>query len=134
MFAMGDLVEAALVFNGEFNMYKPGTGYTVTGTFPSAGQYVPGAFGLGKTVGGGVANFTDSTTGATVDVPGWKTVRGGGDLYVDGFDGPLTPGFHGGGSWFGQTLIESLDPVGTVVAGLDYTITVRVGGPGRRAD
>jgi Bacterial Ig-like domain (group 3)/MBG domain (YGX type) len=136
LLAIAGQAHAAPVFNGEFNMFKPGTtpAYSVTGTFPSAGQYIPGGFGLGLAVGGGVVNFSDSTTGGTVDVPGWKTVRGGGDLYVNGFDGPLTPGFHGGGSWFGQTLIESLDPIGTVAADLDYTISVLVGGPGSPAD
>jgi Bacterial Ig-like domain (group 3)/MBG domain (YGX type) len=124
------------VTNGQFNMYKPGTDpvFTVTGTFPSAGQFIPGAFGLGMAVGGGSVNFSDSSTGTTVDVPGWTTVRGGGDLYVDGFDGPLTPGFHGYGSWGGQTLIETAAAVSTVAAGQDYTITVQVGGPSSPAD
>jgi PEP-CTERM motif len=136
MLAIGGQAHSALVFNGEFNMYKPGTGFTVTGTFQSAGEYVPGAIGLGLAVsaGSGLVNFSDNSTGGVVDVPGWTYVRGGGDLYVNGFDGPLTPGFHALGSWGGNTLIETAAAVGTVATGQDYTITVLVGGPGSPAN
>jgi hypothetical protein len=55
--------------NGEFAMYKPGTGYTVTATFPPGNVWARGV-GDGLPVLGGQVDYSDGTTGTVVVSPG----------------------------------------------------------------
>lgn len=65
--------ETVTVPSGEFLMYKPGTNYTVTATFPS-GNIWANRVGDNCPVNGGNANYSDGTSGASVDVPGWSSL------------------------------------------------------------
>jgi hypothetical protein len=119
---------AELVPNGEFQFYKPGepdvTAEITGGWVPWNGVISPTNLTI---LGGGSANYSDSTTGSTVDLPGWKKIRGNADVFGNGPAG--SNAFNAFGSWGGQTRIESAEPLGTVQAGGVYTISVMVGGP-----
>jgi len=107
--------QAALVFGGDFQLYKPGTGYTVTATL-AAGNYGKGV-GDGITLeGGGTATYNDgSGTGTVVDLPGWSDL-GTGSLndFADssgdpngGPDGSVALNLFGGWSGGLGQLVES---------------------------
>jgi hypothetical protein len=116
---------AELVPNGEFQMYKPGTDQTVTATF------TPDSFarGVGEDIelAAGTVEYSDGTTGTTVDLPGWAPLQSGNDLVPNGVDG--STGMNLFAAWGGDGRIQSAEPLGTVQAGDVYTISVMVGGP-----
>ncbi len=115
-----------LVTNGNFQMYKPGTAYTVTAAFADGGSYAKG-LGDGIVLAGGTVNYADGTSGTTVDLPGWTSVQGGNDLSANGVDG--STGMNLFAAWGGDDRIQSASPLGTVQDGGVYTISAMVGGP-----
>lgn len=122
---------AALVPNGEFNLYKPGS-TTVTAALGS-NEYI-GWGGLGLPLGlavlgtgDGLAQYSDSTTGPQVDLPGWAKVQGSADLLLNGDGGSV--GFNAFAAWGGDTRIVSAAPLAVVQSGMTYTISALVGGP-----
>ena len=106
--------------NGEFAVYKPGTGYTVRGTVPS--DIWVQQIGDNRPLSSGTpVDFDDGTSGMVVDIPGWITPRdsqgsptGTADLFTLGFD-PTdgTSCLNAFGAWSGQNgnLAESAAPL-----------------------
>ena len=108
------------VVNGEFAVYKPGTGYTVRGTAP-ANIWVQ-QIGDNRPLSSGTpVDFDDGTSGMVVDIPGWITPRdsegsptGTADLFTLGYDGTDgTSCLNAFGAWSGQNgnLAESAAPL-----------------------
>jgi hypothetical protein len=121
--------------NGEFNLYKPGTNYTVGAVLGNNNSYAQGV-GDGLTVIGGggapIAYYADSTTGTVVDCPGWTGpygTTGGNDLFNNGVDGSCA--FSAFGTWSGGkgTLVESAEPLGTIIGASTYTLSAVINGP-----
>ncbi len=114
--------------NGDFQLYKPGTDYTVTATL--SGAY---AVGVGDNValsGGGNANYSDGTSGGSVDVPSWIPVTGAADgqFLSNGVDG--SAGLNGFGAWAKTgNRIQSADSLGDLKAGRIYTLSSVISGP-----
>jgi Family of unknown function (DUF6288) len=115
-----------LVTNGNFQMYKPGTGYSVTAAFANGGSYAQG-LGDGIVLAGGTVNYADGSTGTTVDLPGWTSLQGGNDLQANGVDG--STGMNMYAAWGGDGRIKSASALGIVQDGGVYTISAMVGGP-----
>lgn len=125
---------ADLVFNGDFQAFRPGTNYTVTAELIDRG-FVK-AFGDNVPVERGLAVYSDdSSTGTVVDFPGWITVAGTPDMF---HDSPVPDGsvaFNAFGQGFnGGTRAETAGAVGKVEPGVSYSITAAVGGPESEAD
>ncbi len=120
--------ESIEVPNGDFQLYKPGTDYTVTATL--SGAY---AVGVGDNValsGGGNANYSDGTSGGSVDVPSWIPVTGAADgqFLSNGVDG--SAGLNGFGAWAKTgNRIQSADSLGDLKAGRIYTLSSVISGP-----
>jgi len=106
--------------NGEFAVYKPGTGYSVRGTVPS--DIWVQQIGDNRPLSSGTpVDFDDGTSGMVVDIPGWITPRdsqgsptGTADLFTLGFsptDGSSC--LNAFGAWSGQNgnLAESAAPL-----------------------
>jgi len=116
--------------NGTFHMYKPGTNYTVTATFPDDNSYARGV-GDGLTViGAGIVNYSDGTTGSVIDCPGWVGpygTTGGNDLYTGGIDGTGTC-FNAFGTWSGGngTMCESAASLGNIIGASTYTLSAMI--------
>ncbi len=131
--AIGQVQAAAVtVPNGNFQMYKPGTGYTVLATFPDGGPFDNYAQGVGdnrNVAGNRIALYGDGTTGSTVDIPGWVGIVGTTDIGRDGVDG--TTAFSAFGTWSGGTGTSagSADSLGNIAASSDYTVSAMVNGP-----
>ncbi|MFB0525684.1 MAG: hypothetical protein ACETVZ_09075, partial [Phycisphaerae bacterium] len=115
--------------NSEFLMYKPGTNYTVTATFPAGNNYASGVGDNLAVKGGGIANYSDGTSGGFVDCPGWTGLTGNNDLVNNGMDGSV--GYNAFGTWSGGTgtTAESADSLGDIVGGRTYTLSAMVSGP-----
>lgn len=125
-------LQAAVIFGGDFQMYKPGTDYTVTAELsgPTPFDSYASGFGDGLTLKGPTAsaNYSDSNIGNTVDLPGWKSVHGGNpDSGKNGVDG--STGLNIFAAWGGQARVETVSAVGTVAAGNTYTISAMIDGP-----
>ena len=125
-------VQAEMVtidINGEFLMYKPGTGYTVLATFPPGNSYAQGVGDNLTVIGDGIANYSDGTSGAVVDCPGWTGLTGNNDLFGNGMDGSV--GYNAFGTWSGGsgTTAESADSLGDIARGNTYTLSAMVSGP-----
>ena len=127
--------------NGEFNIYKPGTNYTVAGTFdPDAGStYAP--FNPGPdnvSMASGKCVFEDGSEGTTFDMPGWTRVFDptpeypnatrpvnvhilNGNTYIRAF-----------GEWSGgeTSRIKSSEPFGVIKGGKNYTLSAKVSAGG----
>jgi len=131
--AIGQVQAAAVtVPNGNFQMYKPGTGYTVLATFPDGGPFDNYARGVGdnrNVAGNRIALYGDGTTGSTVDIPGWVGIVGTTDIGRDGVDG--TTAFSAFGTWSGGTGTSagSADSLGAIAGSSDYTVSAMVNGP-----
>ncbi len=106
--------------NGDFAVYKPGTGYTVRGTVP--GNIWVQQIGDNRPLSSGTpVDFDDGTSGMVVDIPGWITPRdsqgsptGTADLFTLGFDSSDgTSTLNAFGAWSGQNgnLAESAAPL-----------------------
>lgn len=119
---------SAVILGGDFQLYKPGS---TTVTEELTGGYVPWSGVIpptNLTVGGGSAIYSDSTTGATVDLVGWTKIQGDADVYYHGPGDSMAISFFG--AWGGNSRIVTAASVGTIGAGLDYTISAMIGGPG----
>ena len=113
--------------NGDFQLYKPGTDYTVTADLN--GNYAQGVGDNLTVKGGGEAVYSDGTTGASVDCPGWMSTIGPADLVGDGIDGSTT--LHAFGTWSGGsgTTVVSAASLGEIASGT-YTLSAMVNGSG----
>jgi Family of unknown function (DUF6288) len=118
--------DSGLVTNGNFQMYKPGTGHTVIASFADGSAYAKGV-GNGIVLAGGTVNYGDGSTGTTVDLPGWTPLQSGNDLAANGVDGSTGMNFFA--AWGGDGRIQSASALGTVKDGGVYTISAMVGGP-----
>lgn len=119
--------DAELVPGGDFQLYKPGepdVTATLTGGWASWNGVVPPT---DLNINDGSADYSDGTTGSTVDLHGWVKIQGNSDFLGNGPEGSVA--FNAFGAWGGQTRIESAEPLGTAQAGDVYTISVMVGGP-----
>jgi hypothetical protein len=119
---------AAVIFGGDFQLYKPGEP-TVTATL--TGGWVPWNGVIpptNLTVSAGSANYSDSTSGPTVDLLGWTKIQGNTDILANGPGGSLALNLYG--SWGGQSRVVTASSLGTITAGQDYTISAMIGGPG----
>jgi len=117
--------------NGEFNVYKPGTNYTVLATFAGAvGSFESYASGVGDNLDvigtTGMADYADATTGTTVDFPGWVVVQGASDLSNNGVDG--STGLNVFAAWGSDCRRESAESLGNLQDGT-YTLSAMVSGP-----
>ena len=118
--------KGGFVTNGNFQMYKPGTGYTVTAAFANIGSYARGV-GDGIVLASGTVNYADGTTGTTVDLPGWAPLQGGNDLQANGVNS--STGMNLFAALGGDGRIKSASALGTIQEGGVYTISAMVGGP-----
>lgn len=119
----------ALVFNGDFNLTKPGepgVSATLTAGFVPWNPPNPASF-LDMPVNGGSANYGDGSSGPNVDVLGWIRNNGNADFVNNGIGGSIA--YNSFASWGGDGRIESAAPVAVVQPGLAYTISVSVDGP-----
>ena len=120
--------QAAVIFGGDFQLYKPGEP-AVTATL-TGGAWVTWNGLIPPTnlnVSGGSANYSDSTSGSTVDLLGWTKVQGNVDILANGPGGSLA--LNAFGAWGGQSRVVTASSVGTIAAGFDYTISALIGGP-----
>jgi len=79
-----------LVINGGFQMYKPGTGFTVTAAFDGVGY--TGDIEGDVTLAGGVVAYSDGTTGNVINCPGWVESAPGVGLWIKGVADSLDTG------------------------------------------
>ncbi len=116
---------------GDFQLYQPGS-TTVTAELVGGGVYVPWNppnAPTNLTVLGGSAAYSDSTTGSTVDLPGWSKIQGNVDLAYSGPGGSMALGAYA--AWGGDTRVETTGSLYTIAAGETIIISVNVsGGPG----
>lgn len=125
-------VPTTLIFGGDFQVYKPGTGYYVKAEFTGGNSYA-GGVGDGKSLTGGTITYADGTSGIAgdgipdFDLPGWEPLRARNDLMFNGVGG--STGMNIFGSWGGQVRIQTTGSLFTVAAGQSVTITAMVGGP-----
>ncbi|MEE8428118.1 MAG: LamG-like jellyroll fold domain-containing protein, partial [Gammaproteobacteria bacterium] len=120
--------------NGDFQLYKPGTGYTVTATFAPGNNYAAGVGDNLTVKGDGIADYSDGTSGGFVDCPGWTGPIGEtntNDLWSSGIDDDGTTAFNAFGTWSGGngSLVESADSLGDIAGGAIYTVSAMVEGP-----
>ena len=138
LLAVGVSANAALVPNGDFAMYKPGTGIPVVGWSEGYDVWVQ-QIGMNRPLsGGGTVNFADGTSGTNVDIPGWITpaqgATGNADLFFAGYDDTdgtsALNSFGGWSSGKGATAV-SADPltVPTLGAGESLVLSAMVAGP-----
>ena len=125
---------ATLVFNGEFNIYKPDQTYTIGATF------VEPAFGKGvgdnidATNPAGSVTYDDMSTPGIpqdslpdFDMPGWNSLTGGNnDLANNGVGGSV--GLNSFAGWGSPARLQTAAAVGTVSAGNIYEITTQADG------
>jgi len=126
-------VQVGLVPNGKFQLYKPGTNYTVTAVFVDS--YAKGVGDNLTVLGGGVAEYSDGTSGGVVDCPGWVGPVEGSK--TNDLTGAGLPGYEDDGSsclnvfgtWSGGqgNMIESV-PLGDTVPSAVYTLSAMVRG------
>jgi hypothetical protein len=122
-----------LLSNGTFQMYKPGTGLTVTADFPAGNNFAGGFEGIVTTVGSLV--YSDSSTGQEIVMPGWETSpngAGGAGLFNRGAGRGLDNNttletFAGWGGSNGDLVRTPAGTVGTVVTD-GYILQAEVNG------
>ncbi len=123
--------QPALLFNGGFEIYKPGTAYTVAGTLDGGlfQSYVKGV-GDNRDVIGAVGSVTwdDATTSSTADLPGWVSIHGSGtDTAINGVGG--SEGLNVFAAWGGRVRVQSTPTTAGFGANTTYTITAQIDGP-----
>jgi hypothetical protein len=123
---------AELVPGGDFQMYKPGTDYSVLAEFGPGNSFARGV-GDGIQLAGGTVTYSDGSPDGVngdgipdIDMPGWETVQGTNDLF-GGFEG--TTGMHLFAAWGGDGRIQTEGSLGAIEPGAVYTIRALVGGP-----
>ncbi|MCF7957789.1 MAG: PEP-CTERM sorting domain-containing protein [Phycisphaerae bacterium] len=125
MLAMTLTAQAGLVPNGDFAMFKPGTG--IPAYFNAGDNVWTTGIGYGVPVNNELVSYADGTTGSVVDVPGWTTgivsanglVANSPDLFTLGYDETDgTSCMNAFGAWSGGNggLAMTADPL-TVPAG-----------------
>ena len=79
--------EAELVPGGDFQMYKPGTNYTVTATFGVGNNSFARGVGDGIQLADGTVTYSDGSPDGVagdgipdIDMPGWVPEQSGNDL------------------------------------------------------
>lgn len=125
--------QAALIFGGDFQMYKTGTGYTVTAEFSGTNPFARGV-GNAIDIAGGIVTYSDlSPDGvandaiADIDLPGWMPLQSGNDLANNGVGG--STGMNIFAAWGGDGRIQTAGSLGVIGAGQTITISVMAGGP-----
>jgi hypothetical protein len=132
LFPLAVPAHAALVLGGDFTPYKPGS-TTVTATYTG---FVPWPSSIPNptsptslTVNGGTATFSDTTTGATVDLLGWTHPQGGADLVNNGIGNSSALNLFAAWGGFPRPIVETTGSLVTIASGQTITITTMVGGP-----
>ncbi|MEJ6578551.1 MAG: hypothetical protein QNL33_01160 [Akkermansiaceae bacterium] len=126
--------KAELVPGGDFQMYKAGTGYSVTATFvPGTNSFARGV-GDGIDLAGGSVTYSDESPFVAagdglpdIDLPGWAPLQSGNDLVDNGVAGTI--GMNLFAAWGGDGRIQSAESLGIIQSGSVYTITAMAGGP-----
>jgi hypothetical protein len=128
--------QATVIFYNDFQMYKPGTGYTVTAEFTDGSSFARGV-GDGIDLADGSVTYSDLTSTVDpddvndgipdIDLPGWEPVQGGNDLLANGVGG--STGMNIFAAWGGDGRIQTTGSLFTVAVGQTVTITAMVGGP-----
>jgi hypothetical protein len=122
--------------NGDFEtMYKPGS-TTVTASLGNGEWFQANSTNQGLNCAlqqGGIADYSDGTTGTAVDLPGWTFIVGGSDVMMGGAWGGVGGGmglsvFTG---WGGTTQITSANPLNAPASGSGYTLSADVYWNGR---
>lgn len=145
LLAVGVTAQAAIVPNGDFKMYEPGTTYRAT--FGPGGDTWSNGIGMGVTLNGaGATASSDGGTIFTIDVPNWtmdpaifdadpQQNGNTGDVFTRGYDQlDGTSAFNAFGSWgngrgyllLSDAVTRSATPVGDQV----YELSAMVVGPG----
>jgi autotransporter-associated beta strand protein len=117
-----------VISGGDFQLYKPGsTSVTaeLVGGYVSWGGVIPPT---NLTVIGGSANYSDSTTGPTVDLLGWSKIQGNADLLYNGPGGSMALNCFA--AWGGDTRVETTGSLHTITDDETITISVAVSGGG----
>lgn len=122
-----------LVPGGDFEIYKPGSNYTIAATWGSGNSFARGV-GDGIELQNGTVTYADgSDPGVSgdgipdFDLPGWAALQSGNDTLANGVDG--STGMNLFAAWGGDGRIKSAEPLGVLQSGSTYTITTMVGGP-----
>ena len=131
-----DLRPALPALNSGFQLYKPGTDFTVTaemapaGSVDSAGFIVLGDGGVRTVQNNGYAIYPDGTIGDTVICPGWIDDDPGSEVYSGPHAGGTNACYHGLGSWDGanNTTIITAESLGVIEANRIYTISAKITG------
>ena len=114
--------QAAIVPNGDFEtMYKPGS-TTITATLDDGEWFKANNTNQGlncELKEGGIADYSDGTTGTAVDLPGWSYPVGSADVMMGGSWGGVGGGMGLGvfTGWGGATQVESANPLTADVLG-----------------
>lgn len=120
-------VQAALVSGGDFQLYKPGEP-TVTAALTEGWVSWNGVIPpTDLSINNGSADYSDGTSGSTVDLLGWTKIQGNVDITANGPGGSLALNVFA--AWGGQSRVASASSLGTITGGLDYTISAMIGGP-----
>lgn len=123
---------AALVLGGDFQIYKPGSN-TITASLSVGGAYVPwpaaSANPSNLTVALGTANYSDSSSGSTVDLIGWTHPQGGADFDENGVGNTMALNLFAAWGGFPRPIVETTGSLHTIGVGQSITITTMVGGP-----
>ena len=114
--------QAAIVPNGDFEtMYKPGS-TTITATLDDGEWFKANNTNQGlncELKEGGIADYSDGTTGGFVDFPEWSYPVGSADVMMGGawggIDGGMALGVFTG--WGGTTQVTSANPLTADVLG-----------------
>jgi len=120
-----DPVQTSLIPGGGFQMYKPGTGYTVPAEFTDGASFARGV-GNGITLAGGTVTYSDTTVGNTVDLPGWEPLQAGNDLLANGVGG--STGMNIFAAWGGDGRVQTTGSLFAVAARQSVTSTAIGGG------
>jgi hypothetical protein len=115
---------------GDFQLYQPGS-TTITAELVGGGAWVVWGGLIPPTnlaVSGGSASYSDSTTGTTVDLPGWAKIQGNADISNNGPGGSVALNCFA--AWGGDTRVETTGSLHTITTGETITISVDVGGGG----
>jgi hypothetical protein len=88
--AFSSTAMAELVINGGFQMYKPGTGFTITAAFDGVGY--TGDIEGDVTLSSGVVAYSDGTAGNVINCPGWVESAPGVGLWIQGVADSLDTG------------------------------------------
>ena len=136
LLAVGVSAQAAIVPNGDFAMYKPGT--TIRAYHNNAEEnFWAQGIGLDMTTTSSTPlDYDDGTTGNTLDCPGWviaTETSNAADLFTGGYD--LTDGtsaLNAFGGWGSGNTMVSENPltVPALGAGEYYVLSAMVAGSG----